>query len=147
MDAIGQGLFDIRGLRGTRDQQGVGRHAAGPVFRLDQLGEVLEQASSIEQGDMQGWDQRQETRFIGVRPEYQAAALRQSGQAAGDAEIDLAEEALLPGFDGPVVVAKGPKGKEVEAIILPLIKKLRANGTFEKIMAPLLHETFIEWKD
>ena len=50
-------------------------------------------------------------------------------------------------FEGPIVVAKGPKGKEVEAIILPLIKKLRENGTFEKIMAPLLHEKYIEWKD
>ena len=50
-------------------------------------------------------------------------------------------------FEGPIVVAKGPKGKEVESILLPLIKILRENGTFEKIMAPLLHEKFIEWKD
>lgn len=47
-------------------------------------------------------------------------------------------------FEGPIVVAKGPKGEEVESIILPLIKKLRQNGTFDKIMAPLLNEKFVE---
>ena len=47
-------------------------------------------------------------------------------------------------YEGPIVVAKGPKGEEVEAIILPLIKKLRENGTFDKIMAPLLNEKFVE---
>ena len=47
-------------------------------------------------------------------------------------------------YEGPIVVAKGPKGEEVESIILPLIKKLRQNGTFDKIMAPLLNEKFVE---
>jgi polar amino acid transport system substrate-binding protein len=48
-------------------------------------------------------------------------------------------------FEGPIVVKKGSNGDEVEAILLPLLKQLRENGTFDKIMAPVLNQEFKEW--
>ena len=48
-------------------------------------------------------------------------------------------------FEGPIMLAKGPKGDEVEKILLPLIKELRDNGTYAKIMAPMLNQQFVEW--
>jgi hypothetical protein len=48
-------------------------------------------------------------------------------------------------FDAPIVIKKGPKGKEVEKILTDLINQLKENGTYGKIMAPMLNQEFIEW--
>jgi hypothetical protein len=44
----------------------------------------------------------------------------------------------LDTFDAPFVIKKGPEGKEVEAILTDLLNKLKENGTYAKIMAPML---------
>jgi hypothetical protein len=44
------------------------------------------------------------------------------------------------------VLQKGPQGKEVDKILSGLIKKLKANGKYQKIMGPILHQKFEEWQ-
>ena len=48
-------------------------------------------------------------------------------------------------FDAPIVLKKGPEGKEVEKILTDLLNRLKENGTYAKIMAPMLNQEFKEW--
>jgi polar amino acid transport system substrate-binding protein len=48
-------------------------------------------------------------------------------------------------FEAPMVVKKGPGGKEVEKLLTELLDKVKANGTYAKIMAPMLNAEFKEW--
>ncbi len=47
-------------------------------------------------------------------------------------------------YDARIVLQKGPQGKEVDKILSGLIKKLKANGKYQKIMAPVLNQKFEE---
>jgi hypothetical protein len=75
------------------------------VFVFDQLGEILEQAPGIEQGDVDRWHQRHQARLLGVGPQDQAATLGQAGTGAGQREVDLVEERRFPRLDRLVVTA------------------------------------------
>ena len=44
-----------------------------------------------------------------------------------------------------IIVPKGQKGKEIESILSPLLRQLKENGTYQKIMAPVLNVQFKEW--
>jgi len=48
-------------------------------------------------------------------------------------------------FDAAFLVKKGPEGKEVEEILTKLLNQLKENGTYAKIMAPMLNQEFKEW--
>lgn len=48
-------------------------------------------------------------------------------------------------YPAPMIVAKGPKGKEIEKILMPLVQKLRDNGAMEKTLGPVLNQHFVEW--
>jgi len=45
-----------------------------------------------------------------------------------------------------MVLSKGAKGKEVDKILSDLIKKLKADGRYQKIMAPILNQKFEDWQ-
>ena len=45
-------------------------------------------------------------------------------------------------YPAPIAVAKNARGKEVQNILEPLIQKLRDNGTYDKVFAPLLNKPF-----
>jgi polar amino acid transport system substrate-binding protein len=45
-------------------------------------------------------------------------------------------------FDVRIVLTKGLQGKEVDKILTDLIKKLKANGKYQKIMSPILDQKF-----
>ena len=45
-------------------------------------------------------------------------------------------------YDVRIVLTKGPQGKEVDKILSDIIKKLKANGKYQKIMAPILDQKF-----
>jgi polar amino acid transport system substrate-binding protein len=47
-------------------------------------------------------------------------------------------------FDASFAVKKGPEGKEVGKILEKLLKQLKKNGTYEKIMAPMLNQKFVK---
>jgi polar amino acid transport system substrate-binding protein len=49
-------------------------------------------------------------------------------------------------YDAKIVLQKGPQGKEVDKMLSGLIKKLKANGKYQKIMAPILDQKFEEWQ-
>ena len=49
-------------------------------------------------------------------------------------------------YDVRIVLNKGPQGKEVDKILVDLIKKLKANGKYQKIMAPILDQKFDNWQ-
>lgn len=49
-------------------------------------------------------------------------------------------------YPAKIIVKKGPKGEEVDAIISSLIDKLKQNGTFVKIFGPVLNQKFAELK-
>jgi polar amino acid transport system substrate-binding protein len=49
-------------------------------------------------------------------------------------------------YDVRIVLTKGPKGKEVDAILTDLIGKLKANGKYQKIMAPIMDQKFDPWQ-
>lgn len=48
-------------------------------------------------------------------------------------------------YDAKIVLQKGPQGKEVNEILSGLIRKLKANGEYQKIMRPVLDQHFKEW--
>jgi polar amino acid transport system substrate-binding protein len=52
----------------------------------------------------------------------------------------------LKEYDSGIVLQKGPQGKEVDKILSSLIKKLKANGKYQKIMGPIIHQKFEEWQ-
>jgi polar amino acid transport system substrate-binding protein len=49
-------------------------------------------------------------------------------------------------YDAKFVLSKGPQGKEVDKILGDLIKKLKTNGKYEKIMGPILNQKFENWQ-
>ena len=49
-------------------------------------------------------------------------------------------------YDSGIVLQKGPQGKEVDKILSGLIKNLKANGKYQKIMGPIIHQKFEEWQ-
>jgi len=49
-------------------------------------------------------------------------------------------------YDVGIVLAKGPQGKEVDKILSGIIKKLKANGKYQKIMGPILDQKFENWQ-
>ena len=49
-------------------------------------------------------------------------------------------------FDVKALLPLGSKGKEVDKILVDLIKKLKANGKYQKIMAPILDQTYDNWQ-
>jgi len=49
-------------------------------------------------------------------------------------------------FDVKALMPLGEKGKEVDKILTDLIKKLRANGKYQKIMAPILDQKYDNWQ-
>jgi polar amino acid transport system substrate-binding protein len=49
-------------------------------------------------------------------------------------------------FDVRIVLPKGPQGKETDAILTDIIKKLKADGRYQKIMAPILDQKFENWQ-
>lgn len=70
-------------------------------------------------------------------------------------ESDLALKKLQPKnikrweyakYDVRIVLSKGPGGKETDKILSDLIKKLKANGKYQKIMAPILDQKFDPWQ-
>jgi polar amino acid transport system substrate-binding protein len=60
-------------------------------------------------------------------------------------ELKNVKRNMYKAFEGPIIVPKGPKGQEIANILLPLIQQLRDNGTYAKIMGPMLNQKFIEW--
>ena len=49
-------------------------------------------------------------------------------------------------YDVRIVLNKGPQGAEVDKILTDLIGKLKANGKYQKIMAPILDQKFDPWQ-
>ncbi|MCX5807357.1 MAG: hypothetical protein NT010_15045 [Proteobacteria bacterium] len=49
-------------------------------------------------------------------------------------------------FDVKALLPLGEKGKEVDKILVNIIKKLKANGKFDKIMAPILDQKYDNWQ-
>lgn len=49
-------------------------------------------------------------------------------------------------FDVRMVVAKGDKGKEVDRIVSGLVKKLKANGKYQKIMGKVADQKYEDWQ-
>lgn len=49
-------------------------------------------------------------------------------------------------YDVRIVLPKGPEGKETDKILSDLIKKLKANGKYQKIMGPILDQKFDPWQ-
>ena len=49
-------------------------------------------------------------------------------------------------YDVRIVLDNSTKGKEVDKIFTNLIGKLRANGKYQKIMAPILDQRFDPWQ-
>lgn len=49
-------------------------------------------------------------------------------------------------YDVRIVLQKGPDGKETDKILSDLIKKLKANGKYQKIMGPILDQKFDPWQ-
>ncbi len=49
-------------------------------------------------------------------------------------------------YDVRIVLPKGPQGKETDKILSELIKKLKANGKYQKIMGPILDQKFDDWQ-
>lgn len=49
-------------------------------------------------------------------------------------------------FNCPAILQKGKKGKEVDKMLSDLIKKLKTNGKYQKIMSPILDQKFEEWQ-
>jgi polar amino acid transport system substrate-binding protein len=49
-------------------------------------------------------------------------------------------------YDARIVLPKGPEGKETDKILRDLIKKLKANGKYQKIMGPILDQKFDPWQ-
>lgn len=49
-------------------------------------------------------------------------------------------------YDVRMVLQKGASGKETDKILSDLIKKLKANGKYQKIMAPILDQKFDPWQ-
>jgi polar amino acid transport system substrate-binding protein len=49
-------------------------------------------------------------------------------------------------YDVRIVLPKGPQGKETDKILSELIKKLKANGRYQKIMGPILDQKFDDWQ-
>lgn len=49
-------------------------------------------------------------------------------------------------YDVKAVLPLGEKGKEVDRIVSGLIKKLKASGKYQQIMAPILDQKFDNWQ-
>lgn len=49
-------------------------------------------------------------------------------------------------FDVKALLPLGEKGKEVDRIFADLLKKLRASGKYQRIMAPILDQKFENWQ-
>ena len=49
-------------------------------------------------------------------------------------------------YDVRIVLSKGPQGKEVDKILSDVIKKLKADGKYQKIMGPILDQKFDNWQ-
>lgn len=49
-------------------------------------------------------------------------------------------------FDVKALLPLGEKGKEVDRIFADLVKKLKANGKYQKIMAPILDQKYDDWQ-
>lgn len=49
-------------------------------------------------------------------------------------------------YDVRIVLQKGAEGKETDKILSDLIKKLKANGKYQKIMGPILDQKFDPWQ-
>ena len=49
-------------------------------------------------------------------------------------------------YDVRIVLPKGPRGKEVDQVLAGIIKKLKADGKYQKIMAPILDQKFENWQ-
>jgi polar amino acid transport system substrate-binding protein len=49
-------------------------------------------------------------------------------------------------YDVKALLPLGDKGKETDKILSGLIKKLKANGKYQKIMAPILDQKFDNWQ-
>jgi polar amino acid transport system substrate-binding protein len=49
-------------------------------------------------------------------------------------------------YDVKALLPVGAKGKETDKIVSDLIKKLKANGKYHKIMGPILDQTFEDWQ-
>jgi polar amino acid transport system substrate-binding protein len=49
-------------------------------------------------------------------------------------------------FDVKALLPLGEKGKEVDKILVDLIKKLKANGKYQKIMAPIMDQKYDNWQ-
>jgi polar amino acid transport system substrate-binding protein len=49
-------------------------------------------------------------------------------------------------FDVRMIVAKGEKGKEVDKIVSGLIKKLKANGKYQKVMGKVADQKYEDWQ-
>ncbi len=49
-------------------------------------------------------------------------------------------------YDVKALLPLGEKGKETDKILTELIKKLKANGQYQKIMAPILDQKFDNWQ-
>ncbi|MGD0489353.1 MAG: transporter substrate-binding domain-containing protein [Syntrophorhabdales bacterium] len=49
-------------------------------------------------------------------------------------------------YDVKALLPLGDKGKETDKILSDIIKKLKANGKYQKIMAPILDQNFEDWQ-
>ena len=48
--------------------------------------------------------------------------------------------------DARAVLASNETGKAADKIFTDLVKKLKANGRYQKIMAPILEQRFDNWQ-
>jgi polar amino acid transport system substrate-binding protein len=49
-------------------------------------------------------------------------------------------------YDVKALLPLGEKGKEIDKIFSDLVKKLKASGKYQKIMAPILDQKFDPWQ-
>lgn len=52
---------------------------------------------------------------------------------------------LFKVFDVKIILPKGEKGKATDAFITEAIEKMRADGTFDKIMSPI-DQPYSDWQ-
>jgi polar amino acid transport system substrate-binding protein len=73
-------------------------------------------------------------------------AMPESDMALKKADLKNIKRWEYKKFDVRIVLSKGPQGKEVDKILADVIKKLKANGKYQKIMGPILDQKFDNWQ-
>lgn len=73
-------------------------------------------------------------------------AMPESDMALKKLDLKNVKRSEYRKFDVKALLPLGEKGKEVDKIYADLIKKLKASGKYQKIMAPILDQKFENWQ-